>query len=59
MFCENEECCECHKEIPVISFGASDISEGCQFIKCKGRRTPSSSEGRKSEPDASLHPENS
>lgn len=37
MFCENDECCACHKEIPVTAFGAADISEGIQFIPCSGR----------------------
>jgi hypothetical protein len=37
MFCENDECCACYKEIPVTAFGAADISEGVQFIPCPGR----------------------
>lgn len=49
MFCENDECCSCHKEVPVIAFGASDISEGYRLKKCQGRQKIVLSEGGKND----------
>lgn len=47
MFCDNDECCNCQKEVSMIAFGASDISEGCSLTKCQGRQKVSVIESEK------------
>jgi hypothetical protein len=47
MFCDNDECCNCQKEVPMIAFGASDISEGYSLTKCQGRQKDSVIESKK------------